>query len=225
MPFADQLTEAAHWIDEALATATGPECVTSSFQAECVALVHMLISRRPDIPVLFLDTGYHFPETYAYRDEIAAKWNLNLVNLLPKLTVPEQESQFGILYQSAPDRCCGMRKVEPLFSALEGYETWFTALRREQSKTRASLEPIADFKLTSGKHLRKVSPLADWTTRDVWAYLKENRIRLLPLYEKGFTSIGCAPCTSLPADPNDPRSGRWAGKKLECGIHIQASQT
>jgi phosphoadenosine phosphosulfate reductase len=218
----DAVTEAGHWIDKALSTSTGPICVTSSFQAECVILVHMLISRRPEVPVLFLDTGYHFPATYTYRDEMAARWSLKLENLMPKLTVPEQESQFGILNQPAPDRCCGMRKVEPLFGALENYETWFTALRREQSKSRAALQPIDDFKLPTGKHLRKVSPLADWSARDVWAYAKQYNIPLLPLYEEGYTSIGCAPCTALPADPNDPRSGRWSGKKLECGIHIQS---
>jgi len=213
-------TETSLWIDQALA---GPEpaCVTSSFQAECVVLVHMLISQRPRIPVLFLDTGYHFAETYDYRDRIAAEWNLNLVNLMPELTVAAQESQFGILYQTAPDRCCGMRKVEPLFRALEGYGTWFTALRREQSKSRAALEPAADFKLPSGKTLRKISPLAEWSTRDVWQYAKAHAVPLLPLYDQGYTSIGCRPCTSLPLDESDPRSGRWAGKKLECGIHIQ----
>ena len=209
-------------IDEALASAEGAEVVTSSFQAECVALVHMLLARRPKIPVLFLDTGYHFPQTYAYRDEIAARWNLNLVNLLPKQTVAEQESQFGILYESAPDRCCGMRKVEPLFGALESYGTWFTGLRREQSKSRTALETAGDFKLPSGKILRKISPLADWSTRDVWLYLQQHSIPMLPLYEEGYTSIGCAPCTSKPLDPNDARSGRWAGRKLECGIHIQS---
>src|SRR5262249_39980787 len=149
------------------------ECVTSSFQAECVALVHMLIARRPGIPVLFLDTGYHFAETYAYRDEIASRWNLNLINLLPGLTVAEQESQFGILNQTAPDRCCGLRKVEPLFAALESYGTWFAGLRREQSKSRTALEVAADFKLPSGKTLRKISPLADWSNRDIWLYMKE----------------------------------------------------
>jgi phosphoadenosine phosphosulfate reductase len=195
--------------------------VTSSFQAECVAIVHMLIARRPKIPVLFLDTGYHFPETYSYRDQIAERFQLNLINIKPKLTVVEQESQFGVLYESAPDRCCGMRKVEPLFAALEPYGTWFTGLRREQSKSRAALEPVADFKLPSGKMLRKISPLADWSTRDVWLYLKEHDIPMLPLYEQGYTSIGCAPCTSKPLDPNDARSGRWGGQKLECGIHIQ----
>ena len=211
-------SEAIRTIDEAL---TGAECVTSSFQAECVALVHMLIQRRPKIPVLFLDTGYHFAETYTYRDQIADRWNLNLINILPKLTVAEQESQFGILNQTAPDRCCAIRKVEPLFGALESYETWFTGLRREQSKSRAALEVAADFKLPSGKTLRKISPLADWSTRDVWLYLKEHDIPMLPLYDQGYTSIGCEPCTSKPLDPNDARSGRWAGQKLECGIHIQ----
>jgi phosphoadenosine phosphosulfate reductase len=211
---------AEHWIDEALAGSSGPECVTSSFQAECVVLVHMMISRRPEIPVLFLDTGYHFPETYEYRDRLAAEWKLNLTSLLPKLTVQAQESEFGLLYQTSPDRCCGMRKVEPLFGALAGYDTWFTALRREQSKSRTNLQPIDDFKLPGGKVLKKVSPLAEWSSRDVWAYLKEHGIPPLPLYQEGYTSIGCVPCTSLPVNPDDPRSGRWAGKKLECGIHI-----
>jgi phosphoadenosine phosphosulfate reductase len=188
-----------------------------------MALVHMVTRQRPNIPVLFLETGYHFAETYEYRDRMAALLRLNLINLEPRLTVPEQENQFGILYQSAPDRCCGMRKVEPLFAGLQNYDIWFTALRREQSPTRANLREIDEFRLPSGKMLLKVSPLADWTTRDVWAYLKQHDIPVLPLYDRGFTSIGCEPCTSLPADPDNPRSGRWAGRKLECGIHIQAS--
>src|SRR5579872_6273221 len=96
-------------IDEALAQSALP-CLTASFQAECVVLLHMLLERRPDIPVLFLDTGYHFPQTLEYRDRLADSWRLNLINLVPRLTVPQQESQFGILYQSAPDRCCAMRK-------------------------------------------------------------------------------------------------------------------
>ncbi len=215
----NKFSEAIQTIDQALSDA--PECVTSSFQAECVALVHMLISRRPNIPVLFLDTGYHFPETYSYRDEIAERFHLNLINIVPRLTVAEQESQFGILNRTAPDRCCAMRKVEPLFGALEDYEIWFAGLRREQSKSRAALETTADFKLPSGKILRKISPLADWSAHDVWLYMKEHDIPMLPLYEQGYTSIGCAPCTSKPLDPNDPRSGRWSGQKLECGIHIQ----
>ena len=197
-------------------------CVTSSFQAEDVVVLHMALQIQPRVPVLFLETGYHFPETLAYRDRIASEWNLNLVNVEPDQTVPEQESQFGILYQSAPDRCCGLRKVEPLFRALDSYSTWVTGLRREQSKSRAHLQQREFFKLPSGRILAKISPLAEWTTRDVWHYAEQHSIPLLPLYEQGYTSIGCAPCTSLPFDANDPRSGRWSGRKLECGIHLQA---
>lgn len=197
-------------------------CITSSFQAEDVVVLHMALQIEPEIPVIFLETGYHFPATLAYRDRIASDWNLNLLVVEPELSVAEQESQFGILNQTAPDRCCGLRKVEPLFRALSSYATWVTGLRREQSKSRANLEPHAFFTLPGGQILAKLSPLADWTTRDVWQYAEQHSIPLLPLYDQGYTSIGCAPCTSLPFDSGDPRSGRWSGRKLECGIHIEA---
>jgi phosphoadenosine phosphosulfate reductase len=213
---------AIEFLRERLAGALDP-CVTSSFQAEDVVVLHMIRGFLPRIPVLFLETGYHFPETLAYRDRIAAEWALNLVNVLPERTVAEQESEFGILYQSAPDRCCGMRKVEPLFRSLAPYGTWVTGLRREQSKSRANLQAEESFTLPGGHILAKLSPLAEWTVRDVWRYAEVNNIPLLSLYDQGYTSIGCAPCTSLPFDLNDPRSGRWSGRKLECGIHIQGS--
>jgi phosphoadenosine phosphosulfate reductase len=197
-------------------------CITCSFQAEDVVVLHQVIERRRDIPVLFLETGYHFPETLAYRDAMAARWNLNLQNLSAKQSVDEQEAQFGILNQTAPDRCCGLRKVTPLFAGLAPYDTWITGLRREQSPTRANLQVMEAFKLPGGKELKKVSPLAMWTNRDVWKYLEIHDIPALSLYDKGYTSIGCAPCTELPFDPENARSGRWHGKKLECGIHIQA---
>lgn len=220
----DQKIAAASDLISRVVDAGGAMCVTSSFQVECVALVHMLIRKRPDIPVLFLETGYHFPETLAYRDNIASDWGLNLINLEAKMSVPEQEAKFGILNQTAPDRCCKLRKVEPLFEGLRNYDVWFTALRREQSPTRANLQAAEPFKLPSGKLLNKVSPLADWTNRDVWAYLTQYNIPALPLYDQGYTSVGCQPCTIRPINPDDPRSGRWQGQgKRECGIHIQAS--
>jgi phosphoadenosine phosphosulfate reductase len=200
----------------------GTPCVTSSFQADCVVLLHMLIQHAPNIPVLFLETGYHFPETLAYRDRLTHEWRLNLRNLAARQSAAEQESAFGILNQTAPDRCCKLRKVEPLFAGLADYTTWFTALRRDQSPTRAGLEEVELFRLPNGKTLRKISPLASWTMRDVWRYMERHAIPALPLYEQGYTSIGCAPCTSRPLDPSNPRSGRWGGQKLECGIHIQA---
>ena len=152
--------------DELLSAAA--PCVTSSFQAECVVLVHMLQRIKPGIPVLFLDTFHHFAETYAYRDDIAARWNLNLVNLR------SERPAIG-LWQQDTSACCGTHKVEPLFRALQDYDVWFTGLRR-----------------------------------------------LLPLYDRGYTSIGCEPCTTLPAEVGNERSGRWGGQKLECGIHIGA---
>jgi phosphoadenosine phosphosulfate reductase len=200
-------------------------CVTSSFQAEDVVVLHMVREILPRVPVVFLETGYHFPETLAYRDRVAQEWNLNLVNIFPRQTVAEQESQFGILNQTAPDRCCAMRKVEPLFRSLGDYRTWVTGLRREQSKSRAHLQVEEDFTLPGGHVLRKLNPLTDWSKADVWAYAEEHGIPLLPLYDLGYSSIGCAPCTSLPSDPNDPRSGRWGGQKLECGIHIQGPES
>lgn len=212
--------EAQTLIHKFLALGEG-SCVTCSFQTEDIALVHMIIREEPRIPILFLDTGYHFPETLAYRDVMANRFGLNLISLVPKMTVPEQESKFGILYESSPDRCCGFRKVEPLFAALDSYRVWFTGLRREQSPTRAGLQEVDDFRLPSGNVLTKVNPLASWTNREVWAYLKENQIPVLLLYEQGYTSIGCWPCTQPPTDPDNPRSGRWGGRKLECGIHIQ----
>ena len=201
----------------------GAVCITSSFQAECVVLVHLVKEQRPDIPVLFLETGYHFPETLAYRDQMTREWNLKLINLEAKQSVKEQETLFGILNQTEPSKCCGLRKVEPLFAGLANYDTWFTALRRDQSPTRANLQEVEPFKLPGGKTLEKVSPLAGWTNKDVWQYLSKYDIPALSLYDQGYTSIGCQPCTVLPFDPDNPRSGRWQGKqKLECGIHIQA---
>jgi len=205
--------DVAELVATTLADAKTP-CVTSSFQAEDVVLVHFVREVMPNVPVLFLETFHHFPQTLTYRDDIAAKWNLNLINL------KAPEPQVG-LWQTSTDDCCARHKVGPLFGALEGYDTWFTGLRRDQSPSRANLQHVEPFTLKSGKMLRKVSPLAEWTTRDVWRYAKAHDIPLLPLYELGYSSIGCEPCTSLPMDPSNPRSGRWQGQKLECGIHIE----
>jgi phosphoadenosine phosphosulfate reductase len=206
-------------IHDVLKQNPGEPCLTCSFQAEDMIVLHMLRKVRPDIPVLFLDTGYHFPETYEYRDRMTRQWNLNLVNVEPLLTVEAQETQFGKLYQDHPDQCCKLRKVEPLLRALAGYDLWFTGLRREQSPTRATIEQVETHKLPSGRQLLKVNPLAFWTAKEVWSYLRIEEIDYLPLYDQGYPSIGCKPCTALPSNAGDLRSGRWGGQKLECGIH------
>ncbi len=213
------MTDPDSLIRDALRAENGAPCLTCSFQAEDMAVLDMVRVHRPDIPVLFLDTGYHFEETYAYRDRFAREWGLNLINLRADLSVADQEASFGQLYKMQPDRCCHIRKVEPLLRGLVEFDVWFTGLRREQSPTRANLKNAEDHTLPAGKRLLKVSPLADWTWKDVLSYLAVREVPLLPLYDKGYLSIGCEPCTSLPADPENPRSGRWSGHKLECGIH------
>lgn len=199
--------------------AGAPVCLTSSFQTEDMVALHMLRRHLPDVPVIFLETGYHFKELIAYRDRLTAEWNLNLVNALPKTTLQEHESEFGLLYIVQPTQCCQIRKVEPLMRHLEPFDWWFTGLRREQSPTRANLRKVEDHKLPTGRMLKKVSILADWTMTQVDEYAQAHSIPRLELYDRGYTSIGCEPCTAIPQAGADPRSGRWGGKKLECGIH------
>ena len=210
-----ELTERAKAvIADALATGNTP-CVTSSFQAEDMVLTHLVRQFLPDVPVLFLDTFHHFAQTLTYRDELTQEWGLNLVVLRAK------EPKVGLWEAESTTACCQRHKVEPLFEALANHDTWFAGLRRDQSASRANLQENEPFNLPE-KTIRRISPLAAWTTRDVWKYAKDHGIRLMPLYAEGYTSIGCEPCTTPPLDPDNPRSGRWAGQKLECGIHIQA---
>ena len=199
--------------------ATGSVCLTSSFQTEDMVVIHMLRQHLADVPVIFLETGYHFAEVIAYRDRMAAEWGLNLINAMPLTTLVEHEAQFGLLHIVDPAGCCAIRKVEPLMRSLEPYFWWFTGLRREQSPTRAGLKKVEDHRTPTGKMMKKVSVLADWTWAQVAEYAEVNGIPQLELYARGYTSIGCEPCTAVPAAGADPRSGRWGGTKLECGIH------
>jgi phosphoadenosine phosphosulfate reductase len=200
-------------------SAGAPICLTSSFQTEDMVVLHMLRQHLPGVPVIFLETGYHFKELLAYRDRMAAEWKLNLVNALPKTTLTEHEAQHGLLYIVQPTECCAIRKVEPLMRHIEPFDWWFTGLRREQSPTRANLRKVEDHRTPTGKQMKKVSVLADWTMAQVDAYADAHGIPKLELYARGYTSIGCEPCTAIPEAGADARSGRWGGKKLECGIH------
>ena len=194
-------------------------CLTSSFQTEDMVVLHMLRRHLPDVPVIFLETGYHFPALLEYRDRMVQEWGLNLVNALPKTTLEEHEREFGLLHIVEPARCCQIRKVEPLMRSLEPFAWWFTGLRREQSPTRAGLNKVEDHRLPGGKTMKKISVLADWDWARVEEYARAHAIPRLALYDLGYTSIGCEPCTAVPAVGADARSGRWGGKKLECGIH------
>ncbi len=214
---ADPVADAQELIRTELAHAHAP-CVTSSFQSDCVVLLHLLSGVRAGVPVLFLDTHHHFAETLAYADEIRARLKLDL-------RVIQADAPMPGLWRASTLDCCALHKTGPLFRALESHDLWFTALRREHSPSRASMSLAGASSLPTGRIIRKVSPLAAWSQRDVETYAAVHELPLLSLYANGYTSIGCEPCTQLPVDITNPRSGRWGGAKLECGIHTEFQST
>jgi phosphoadenosine phosphosulfate reductase len=220
VPLDTEALSAQDLVAEIVAASRGQRvCLTSSFQTEDMVVLHMVLQHLPQVPVIFLETGYHFAALLEYRDRMVSEWNLNLIEALPLTTLEAHEREFGLLHIVEPTRCCAIRKVEPLMRSLEPYSWWFTGLRREQSPTRAGLKKVEDHILPSGKLMKKISVLADWDLARVQAYARQHHIPRLSLYELGYTSIGCEPCTAIPAAGADPRSGRWGGNKLECGIH------
>lgn len=192
-------------------------CVTSSMQDMVVA--HLASRVMPGVDVLFLDTGYHFPETLGTRDAVAAVMDVNVVSLTPRLTVAEQDAEYGPrLYERNPDLCCALRKMQPLEDGLAAYDSWATGLRRDESPTRAGT-PVVGWDAKRRKV--KVSPIARWTEADVQSYVAEHGVLTNPLLTDGYPSIGCAPCTRRVAPGEDARAGRWAGfAKTECGINV-----
>lgn len=201
----------------AVATFGDGFAVASSMQD--AVLVHLAAQVKPGIDVLFLDTGYHFAETLGTRDSIAASYDVNLITLTPRLTVPEQDARYGPqLHDRDPDACCGMRKVEPLNRALRHYSAWATGVRRTDAPNRADT-PVVSYDPRRGKV--KIAPLARWSDSDIDEYVAEHGILTNPLQSAGYPSIGCAPCTATIAAGDDPRAGRWMGSnKTECGINL-----
>ncbi len=191
-------------------------CVTSSMQDAVVA--HLASRAMPGVDVLFLDTGYHFPETIGTRDAVEAVMDVRVVTLTPRAGVAEQDAEHGPrLYERDPDLCCALRKVRPLREGLTGYDAWATGLRRDESPSRADT-PVVGWDAERRKV--KVSPIAGWTQDDVDAYVAEHGVLTNPLLADGYPSVGCAPCTRRVAAGRDARSGRWAGRaKTECGLH------
>ena len=182
------------------------------------ALPHLVSQHVPGVDVLFLDTGYHFPETYATRNEVARALDVRVVDVLPKKTVAEQDAEHGAeLFSRDPALCCAMRKVEPLHASLAGYDVWFTGVRRDEAPTRTNT-PLITWDERNG--LIKVNPLAAWTFDELLDYAGEHEVPVNLLLSNGYPSIGCAPCTRPVAEGEDPRAGRWAGlTKTECGLH------
>jgi phosphoadenosine phosphosulfate reductase len=180
-------------------------------------LAHMLQSIAPATPVVFINTGYHFPETLAYRDLLVERYHFNFVEVGPAIAKPEFERTYGPeLFRHDPDRCCEINKVEPLRRALAGVRAWINGRRRDQASTRTTLPVLEE--LRNG--MMKINPLVRWQARDTYEYMQRHGIPLNPLFERGYTSIGCAPCTRPVLAGEDERAGRWAGRaKIECGIH------
>ncbi len=182
-------------------------------------LPHVVAAELPGVDVLFLDTGYHFTETYVTRDEVARALDVRVVDVLPEQTVAEQDAEFGAeLFSRDPGLCCARRKVAPLQHALSGYELWFTGVRREEAPTRTNT-PLVQWDERNG--LVKVNPLAAWTFDDLLDHAGAHQVPVNLLMSHGYPSIGCEPCTRPVAAGEDPRSGRWAGlAKTECGLHL-----
>jgi len=195
----------------------GDGLVVASSMAD-THLVHLAQAAAPGVDVLFLDTGYHFAETIGTRDAVAHSYQVNLISITPLRTVAEQDAEYGPkLYSHDPDRCCALRKVEPLERGLSPYAAWINGMRREESPTRANIR-VVDY--DAKRNMVKISPLAAWTEDEVDAYIAENGVLVNPLFQDGYTSIGCEPCTRRPLPGEDPRAGRWAGSaKTECGLH------
>ena len=196
--------------------------LTCSFQHEGVVLAHMLRTIKPDVPVVFIDTGFHFKETLQYRDTIVKLLDLNLREVRRRMSFDEFKQRFGSdLYRRDPDLCCRINKVEPLLDALTGVACWINGRRRDQTHGRRRL-PLVEMQ----GPVVKLNPLAKWFAKDTYRYLYAHGIPLHPLFERGYTSIGCEPCTALPLPDGDERSGRWAGSaKVECGIHTALDAT
>lgn len=196
----------------------GDKLVVASSMGDEV-LVHLASEMAPGVDVLFLDTNYHFPETLAVRDLVSAKYNVQVRNVLPLLTIDQQAEKFGAdLWSRKPDECCAIRKVEPLERGLQPYEAWVTGMRRADAPTRTDIE-VVSWDAKRGKV--KLNPLASWSDQQLQKYIIENNVIQHPLREFGYASIGCAPCTRAVAPGEDARAGRWSGTdKTECGLHL-----
>jgi len=199
-------------------------CLTCSWQKQSSVLVHMVSELGLPIDVIELDTQLFFRETYETRDRLVERYGLTLAPAPRIPTVAEQHRQEQPnLWEIDPDRCCHIRKVEPLLEALAPYEAWVSGIRRDQSPSRAGTPKV---QLSQRYGVLKIHPLADWDEKRVWAYIHVNEIPYNPLHDSGYRSIGCIPCTRPIAPGEEERAGRWAGSdKLECGIHLNSPIT
>ena len=194
----------------------GRVCITSSMTD--AVIIHLAASVKPGLDVIFLDTGYHFPETIGTRDAVQAIYPVNLISVTPSRTVAEQDAELGPrLYGRNPDLCCYLRKVEPLERALTNYDAWITGVRRDETSKRRQTKVV---EWDDRREMVKVNPIVGWSQKQVDDFITEQGVLVNPLVYDGYPSIGCSTCTMRVEAGADPRSGRWAGTgKTECGLH------
>jgi len=197
--------------------------VSSSFQTQSVAMLHLISRISPELPIIFVDTGYHFPETLAYRDQLVDLLHINVVTVSAD---PDKRMDFDAdgnpLHRTNPNLCCALHKTAPMAKALENYDGWLSGIRRTQTGTRSMAQPIE----RQADGLFKVNPLLTWSSRDLWTYINRNDLPTHPLFSQGYASIGCAPCTRPIQAGEDERAGRWSGNaKIECGLHTSDIRT
>lgn len=201
----------------------GPHiAASSSFQTQSLPLLHLISEVCPEMPVVFLDTGFHFPETLTFRDELQERFKLNIVVARPAIEKSQLLARYGeALYRRDPDLCCYLNKVEPMQRVVAGLRAWISGVRRDQTEYRHGLQILEP--QPSG--LLKIHPLLNWTQKEVWAYIDQYQLPAHPLMAKGYLSVGCAPCTRPVYGNEHERAGRWAGlTKTECGLHLNLTR-
>jgi phosphoadenosine phosphosulfate reductase len=191
--------------------------MSSSFQMQSLPLLHIISQVAPQLPVIFLDTGYHFPETLVFRDWLVREWGLNLKTVKRANSQDEFVRRYGEnLYRRDPDLCCYINKVEPMQQVMEGLRGWISGIRRDQSPMRVNTQIVEQ----TPQGVIRVHPMAIWTRRDIWHYIHKHNLPEHPLFTQGYLSIGCSPCTRPVYAEEDERNGRWDGRqKTECGLH------
>ena len=228
---AGELRELAERAGEELSGASAEEVVAwaadtfgSSLAVACsmagdTVLPHLVAAAAPGVDVLFLETGYHFPETIGTRDALASVIDAHIIDVLPVQTVAEQDAEYGEkLHDRNPTQCCQLRKVDPINAELAGYEAWVTGIRREDNALRANARLV---EWDPVHQMVKVNPIAPWSFDELLDYATTHQVPVNLLLTDGYPSIGCAPCTRRVEPGEDPRAGRWAGlAKTECGLHL-----
>lgn len=192
----------------------------TAFGASGMVLLDVMQKHVPQIPVFTIDTSFLFEETLALKKRVEQRYGMEIESIIPGLTIAEQERDYGTeLYLSDSNRCCWIRKVEPLQRKLAQLDGWINSRRRDQGSMRKDI-PILEYHETDSRALLKLNPMATWTLKRTWDYILEHDVPYNPLMDQGYPSVGCWPCTKPAGDGQDERAGRWAGQaKTECGIH------